>query len=206
MIHDPAGGSPPCERPVRNAPRASGPPPSTRRIVPSSAPHTRAAFSATASSTGCSAVCDRLMTSRISRRRPLLLERLGQLAIRCASSVLRQAGVLDGDGGLGGEALEQGDLLAGERPRPRPADDDAAEGHAIAQQRHDEDCADPVVVQAQLNQPAEPGADGGAQVAHVDRPARENRVAERRVSPDRVRVAEPLEVGKSLPCLATRRW
>ena len=49
--------------------------------------------------------------------RPLLLERLGQLAVP-GLEILRQAGVLDGDGGLLGKALEERDLLGGERHGP----------------------------------------------------------------------------------------
>ena len=49
------------------------------------------------------------MTRRISRRRRLLLERLGQLAVP-SLEFLEQSHVLDGDHGLVGEGLEQGDL------------------------------------------------------------------------------------------------
>jgi len=129
------------------------------------------------------------------RRGRLLLEGLGQVA-NARVERLGQADVLDGDGGLGGEALQQGDLLARERPRARPPDEDAAQGRAVAQERHHEDCPDAIVVQAKLQEPAEAGADGGAQVAHVDRPPLENRAADRRVRPDGVRVAEPLRAGK----------
>ena len=93
--------------------------------------------------------------------------RISAVALCCSSAsvssrflrleILRQAGVLDGDGGLGGEALQQGDLLARERPRARPPDEDAAQGHAVPRERHDEDCPDPTVVQAKLHEPAEAG-------------------------------------------------
>ena len=164
------------------------------KMVPSLAPQRRAA-PAIASNTGWIVGRRAGDDPRISRGRRLLLERLGELAV-ARLELLEQADVLDRDHRLGGEGLEQLDLLVRERPRARPPDEDAAQGRAVPQERHHEDCPDPIVVQAKLHEPAEAGTDGGAQVPHVDRPLLENRAADRRVRPDGVRVAEPLRAGK----------
>ncbi len=60
--------------------------------------------------------------------RRLLLQGLGEVAIT-GLQLREEAHVLDGDDGLVGEGLEEGDLGAGERARRRPTvDDDEADG------------------------------------------------------------------------------
>ena len=58
----------------------------------------------------------------------LLLEGLGEVDV--------QAGVFQGDRGLIGEGLEEGDLLGGEGADLRAADDDRADRHALSEHRH----------------------------------------------------------------------
>jgi hypothetical protein len=60
----------------------------------------------------------------------LLIERLGDLGMGCREGLVlllelrEQADILDGDDGLVGECLQQGNVLIGERPRLGPVDDD----------------------------------------------------------------------------------
>ena len=63
----------------------------------------------------------------------LLLQRLAQL--------VEQAGVLDGDDGLGGEVRDQLDLLVGERPHLLAIDGDHADQLALLEHRHHENGA-----------------------------------------------------------------
>ena len=81
-------------------------PPSTGRIDASSAPHSRAALSAIASSTGWTSVGELAMTPKISL-----------VAVCCSNDsfkFLEQPNVLDRDHGLIGEGFEELDLRRGE--------------------------------------------------------------------------------------------
>ena len=60
----------------------------------------------------------------------LLFEGLGELAVALLDLV-EQTDVLDGDDGLVGEGLEQGDLLVGERANLRPTQHDRADRNAL---------------------------------------------------------------------------
>jgi hypothetical protein len=71
--------------------------------------HRRAALLATASKTGCTSVGELEITARISLVAVLLLERLGQVGV-LGLQFGQQPRVLDGDGGLVGERLQQRDL------------------------------------------------------------------------------------------------
>ena len=62
----------------------------------------------------------------------LLLQRFAQL--------VEQAGVLDGDDGLGGEVRDQLDLLVGERPHLLAVDGDGADKFVLLEHRHGEWC------------------------------------------------------------------
>ena len=94
------------------------------------------------SKTGCTSVCDWLITRKISLGRRLLLQRFGQLAV-AGLQLLEQPHVLDRDHRLVGEGLEQGDLLSGNGPGFGAADGDRADRLALAQHRHGQDAAKP---------------------------------------------------------------
>ena len=79
--------------------------------------------------------------SEDARRRRLLLERLGQVAIPCLE-LPEQPHVFDGDHGLVGEGLYQLDLFVGEGLDPRPPDHDHSDDGRFPEHRHGEDCAD----------------------------------------------------------------
>ena len=79
-------------------------------------------------STVCRSKVERLITLSTSAVRGLLLQRLGQLAVRCLQLV-EQPRVLDRDDGLVGERLHQLDLLVGERPHFLAVDGDHADRH-----------------------------------------------------------------------------
>ena len=80
---------------------------------------------ASISRTGWRSNAERLMTFSTSRRRRLLLQRLGELVVPLLQ-LREQAGVLDGDDGLVGERLQQRDLpiceWVGLVPPPRRPD------------------------------------------------------------------------------------
>ena len=76
------------------------------------------------SKTGAVSVGDWLMTSRISARRRLLLQRLLRL--------VEEARVLDGDHRLVAEQFGLGDLLRAEQVGPCPTDADDADALAFA--------------------------------------------------------------------------
>ncbi len=68
-------------------------------------------------------------------RRGLLLQRLAQIV--CAlPQLVKQAGILYGDHGLGGEVRNQFNVLFGERLRLLPIDDDIADQLALFQHRN----------------------------------------------------------------------
>ena len=75
----------------------------------------RVALSSMASNTGCSSPGDVQMTLQHLDGRGLLLQRLGKI-VGALAQLAEQPRVLDGDDGLGGEVLQQIDLLVGERP------------------------------------------------------------------------------------------
>ena len=63
------------------------------------------------------------------------------VAVCCCSDfaqLVEQARVLDGDDGLGGEVLDQLDLLVGERPHLLAVDGDGADQLVLLEHRHDE--------------------------------------------------------------------
>jgi hypothetical protein len=64
----------------------------------------------------------------------LLLERFGEVAV-LGLQLLEEADVLDGDDGLIGESLEEGDLLVGERSRLRAPDRNGPDGLTFPQER-----------------------------------------------------------------------
>src|SRR5262249_8064879 len=64
----------------------------------------------------------------------LLLERLGEVPVAILE-LLEEADVLDGDDRLGGECLEQADLLVRERSNLNPADQDRPDRLALAKER-----------------------------------------------------------------------
>ena len=82
--------------------------PSRRKRIPLSAPQSRAAISTSVSNTGCRSNGRAADDLEHVRGRGLLLQRFAQL--------VQQPRVLDGDHRLGGEVLDQLDLLVGERP------------------------------------------------------------------------------------------
>ena len=61
----------------------------------------------------------------------LLLQRFAQL--------VEQARVLDGDDGLGGEVLDQFDLLVGERPNLLGVDRNGADQRVVLEHRHQQE-------------------------------------------------------------------
>ena len=63
----------------------------------------------------------------------MLLQRLGELG-GARLHFLEQARILDRDDGLVGEGLEDGNLLLGEWPHLRPANDDCADRNVLPQQ------------------------------------------------------------------------
>ena len=67
---------------------------------------------------------------------------------RCSefAQLAEQAGVLDRDHGLGGEALHQLDLLVGERPHLLPVDADDADQPALLEHRHEQERPRPAYV------------------------------------------------------------
>src|SRR5262245_33023802 len=75
-------------------------------------------------------------------RRRLLVQRLGRLCMgRCEGAILllqlgEQSNILDGDHGLVGEGLEQGNLLRPEAARLTPGDAYYAECHPLSHHRH----------------------------------------------------------------------
>ena len=96
----------------------------------------RVAFSSIVSNTGCKSPGDLEMTSSTSL-----------VAVCCSSDsqivgalpqLVEQPRVLDGDDRLGGEVLDQLDLLVGERPDFLAVDDDRADRAPLLQHRHDE--------------------------------------------------------------------
>ena len=62
----------------------------------------------------------------------------GGLLLQQFAQLVEQAGVLDGDDGLGGEVLDQLDLLVGERPNLLAVDDDGADQLVLLEHRHAE--------------------------------------------------------------------
>ena len=88
-----------------------------------------------ASNTGWVSLRDLLMTPRISAVVVCCSKRLGQIAGALAQ-LAEQPRVLDGDDGLGGEVLQQFDLLAGERPHLLPVDAEHADQLAILEHRN----------------------------------------------------------------------
>ena len=72
--------------------------------------------------------------------RRLLLERFGEI-LGALAQLAQEAGVLDGDHGLGGELLQQVDLLFGKRPPHLPEDHHIADDALIPDQRHGKQAA-----------------------------------------------------------------
>ena len=64
--------------------------------------------------TGCRLFGDRLMTFEDIACSSLILERFGKIA-SLGLNLLEESHIADGDHGLVGKGLEQGDLLVGER-------------------------------------------------------------------------------------------
>src|SRR5262249_50353006 len=93
-----------------------------------SARQRRAADSVSVSSTACRSKVERLMTFSMSA--------VTVCCCRDSRSSFEQAGVLDGDDGLGGEILHQRDLLVGKRPDFLPEDDDTADQYIVLEHRH----------------------------------------------------------------------
>ena len=98
-------------------------------------------------------------------RRGLLRQRLGEVAVP-GSKLLEEAGVLDGDDGLGGEGLEELDLLVGERAELHAAEENRPDRHSLAEQGSGErgPVAEPLGVGRALR---ELGA-GRGEIVHVD--------------------------------------
>src|SRR5262249_1115515 len=69
------------------------------------------------------------------RGRGLLLQRLAQI-VRTLAQLVEQAAVLDGDDGLGGEVLDQLDLLVGEGANLLAVNDNAAHQLLLSQHRY----------------------------------------------------------------------
>ena len=78
-----------------------------------------------------------LISCRISDRRRLQFERLGQLGV-ALFDLAEQACVVDGNGGLVGERLQQGDLVVGVPARLRAGEADRADRDTAAHHRHGE--------------------------------------------------------------------
>ena len=100
----------------------------------------RVAFSSMAWNTGSSSPGELLMTFKHVGGRGLLLQRFRQVA-RLRLHLVEQTDVADGDHGLIGEGLKQGNLLFAERMNFGAAKYDSANAFAFAQQRHAEDGA-----------------------------------------------------------------
>ncbi len=80
---------------------------------------------------------DRLHVGRRAADHPQDLARCRQVAI-ASLQLGEQAHVLDGDHRLGGEGLEERDLVGGERPRVPARDRDEAEGDILAEHRNEQ--------------------------------------------------------------------
>jgi hypothetical protein len=95
-----------------------------------------------------------------------LLERLGEIAVSVLQ-LLEEAGVLDGDDGLGGEGLEELDLLVGERAELHSAEQDRPDRYPLAEEGSGKrgSVAVPLRVGGALR---ELGV-GGGEIVHVDR-------------------------------------
>ena len=93
-----------------------------------SASHSRAADSTSVSSTVCRSNVERLITLSTSAVAVCCCRRFAQL--------VEQPRVLDRDDGLGGEVLNQLDLLVGERPDLLAVDGDRADQLVILEHRH----------------------------------------------------------------------
>ena len=90
----------------------------------------RVAFSSMASNTGCKSPGELEMTLQHLGGRGLLLQRLAQL--------IKQPRVLDRDDGLGGEVLDQFDLLVGERADLLTVDVNVANQLVVFEHRDEE--------------------------------------------------------------------
>ena len=103
--------------------------------VPNLASQMRVAFASMASNTGAS-----------SPGEPLITRSTSEVAVCCCSAsrssvlaqLVEQAGVLDGDDGLGGEVRDQLDLLVGERPHLLAIDDDGTDQLVVLEHRNGE--------------------------------------------------------------------
>src|SRR6516164_1810967 len=67
--------------------------------------------------------------------RAQLLDRARELR-RAGAQLAQQPRVLDGDDGLGGKILHQGNLLVGKQPEFLPKDDDTADQYVVLEHRH----------------------------------------------------------------------
>ena len=101
--------------------------------MPNLASQMRVAFSSMASNTGSSSPGELDDDLQHFGGRGLLLQRLAQF--------VEQAGVLDGDDGLGGEILDQLDLLVGEWPHLLAIDAKVADQLVVLEHRHQQDGA-----------------------------------------------------------------
>ena len=95
----------------------------------------------------------------------LLLERLGEVAVP-GLQLLEEADVLDGDDGLGGEGLEELDLLVGERAELHAAEQDRADRHPLAQEGSGERGS--VAVPLRVGRALRELGVGRGEIVHVD--------------------------------------
>src|SRR5262249_2953461 len=79
----------------------------------------------------------RLLLQGLLAERAQLVDRARKLR-RAGAQFAEQPRVLDGDDRLGGEILQQRDLLVGKRPRFLPEDDDGADQFMVLEHRHAE--------------------------------------------------------------------
>ena len=71
------------------------------------------------------------------------------MAVCCCrdfAQLVEQAGVLNGDDGLGGKVRDKLDLLVAKRPYLLAIDDDAADQLALLEHRHQQHCPRPSAV------------------------------------------------------------
>ena len=89
------------------------------------------AFASMVSNTGCSSPGELADDLEHLGGRGLLLQQI-------SPQLVEQAGVLDGDDGLGGEVRDQLDLLVGKGPHLLAINGDSADQLAFLEHRHDE--------------------------------------------------------------------
>ena len=111
--------------------------------------------------------------------------------------LLEEAHVLDRDHRLGGEGLQELDLLLGERPHLAAPDHQGAERHALAHERRDQ--RGPVAILAGVGRPDRELLGLGRQIGDVNRATIDDRAPRRPVPVDHLgaqtRQSRPSDAG-----------